>query len=146
VAYEGPIHVDLLIERMKEINDVGRAGGNIQANIEWAITLAARGGKVERSGKIFLKAQGASRTTFRGPGDGVERALAWVPPEEIALAVLHIVEDQFGCQRDALPRAIGELFGFGRAPTGLADKVQLVVDGLIDEGRLVASGPWIYLA
>lgn len=146
VAHEGPIHVDLLIERLKEINDVGRAGANIQANIEWAIKLAAHSGKVERSGETFLKAKGASRTTFRGPGDGVERALAWVPPEEIVLAVLHIVEDQFGCQRDALPRAIGELFGFGRAPTGLADKVQLVVDGLIEEGRLVVSGPWIYLA
>jgi len=66
------------------------------------------------------------------PGDGVLRPLSLIPPEELQLAVLYIVEDQFGYPRDAMPRAIAEVFGFERTRAGTAQIVGEVVDGLID--------------
>ena len=146
VEVEGPIHEEMLVERLKDINEVERAGSNVQANIERAIRQGTRRGRIERLGRSFLRPPRVKLPTFRKPGNGVERPLEWIAPEEIKLAVLHIVEDQFGCQRDALPRAVGELFGFERTPIGLAEAVGTAVDDLIDGKLLVASGPSVRLA
>jgi hypothetical protein len=147
VDFEGPIHKELLIERLKEINRVARTGSNIQANVNRAIKLALRGGEVEQvvGHWDFLKRGETRLRTFRVPGDNVERPLQWIAPEEVELAVLHVVEDQFGCQRDALPRVVGRLLGFERTPIGLSDVIGTVIDGLIERGLLVASGSRISL-
>ena len=79
------------------------------------------------------------------PGDGVQRSPAQIALEEIALAVLHKVEDQFGYQRSALPRTVAELFGFDRLPAGGAEIVGTVVDDLVEQGRLSISGPYVYV-
>jgi hypothetical protein len=76
----------------KEINQIGRAGANIQENIERAIKAAMRAGSLERTAD-FLKRPGSRRQTFRTPGDDVHRPLARIPPEEIELVVLFIVAD-----------------------------------------------------
>jgi len=145
VEVEGPIHRALLPERLKEVNGVARAGVNVQANIETALALALREGRLEEAGPGFVKRSGSTVETFRVPGDGVERPLPWIPGEEIELAVLHLVEDQFGCQRGALPRAIAGVFGFERAPAGLTEVVETAVDRLIDGNRLASSGPNVHL-
>lgn len=146
VDFEGPIHKDLLTERLKEINNVARAGPNVQANVDRAIQIAVRAGRLTRTHGDFLTRQGSSLSTFRIPGDGVERPPPLIPPEEIGLAVLYVVEDQFGYQRDALPKKVGELFGFERTPAGLAELVRIVVDDLVEKKQLVVSGHYVYIA
>jgi very-short-patch-repair endonuclease/DNA polymerase III delta prime subunit len=145
VRAEGPVHEELLMERLKEINQVGRAGTNVQENIECALKAAIQAANVERVDEHFLKVPGSRRRAFRTPGDGVQRPLPFLPPEEIELAVLFTVEDQFGYQRDALPRRVAELFGFERTPTRLGESVGSVVDGLVERGALVARGYHVYL-
>jgi hypothetical protein len=145
VDFEGPIHTDILIERLKELNGIGCTGGNIQDNISRAIDITVRGAHLELTGKYFLKRKGQIVVAFRIAGDGVKRSLSYVPPEEIEAAILYIVEDQFGYQRDALSRAVSKLLGFDRTPEGAAETVGGVVDDLIERGVLVVSGPNVYL-
>jgi hypothetical protein len=145
VKVEGPIHEELLAERLKEVNGVSRLGPNVQRNIDRARAFLQRQGDVEEVNPGFLRIAGSRLETFRLPGDGVQRPLAWIAGEEIELAVLHIVEDQFGCQRSALRKAIGELFGFERAPVGLTEAVETAVDRLIEANRLSASGPNVFV-
>jgi hypothetical protein len=145
-AAEGPIHRELLGERLKEINGVARAGANVQTNIDRAVNLALGRGRVQALGPAFLVPPGRPLESFRCHGDGVERPPVWIPREEIALAVLHIVEDQYGCRREALPRIVGGLFGFDRAPAGLTEAVGNVVDDLLERGVLTAGGPHVHLA
>jgi hypothetical protein len=146
VEAEGPIHQEMLVQRLKEINVVERAGSNVQGNIQRAIGQAVRSRRTQRLEGDFLKAPQAKVPTFRTPGDAVERPLAWIPPEEIQLAVLYIVEDQLGLRRDALPKVVGELLGFERTPVGLAEAVGTAVDDLIDRNLLAASGPFVRLS
>ncbi len=134
------------MERLKEINRVARAGSNVEGNVDRAVEIAVRDGRLARPDGDFLKRRGSTRQTFRTPGDGVNRSLPLVPPEEMELAVLHILEDQFGYQRDALPRRVGELFVWERAPVGLAELIGTVVDNLIVQKLLVLSGHHVYLA
>lgn len=144
VEFEGPIHHDLLLERLKEINGVAHAGSNVKSNIRRATDVALRSHALLKAG-AFLGRNGAKCSTFRLPGDGVDRPVAWIAPEEIALAVLHIVEEQFGYQREALPRAIAVFFGFERTSTGVAETIGGIVDDLVERGLLRLSGPNVYL-
>jgi len=70
----------------------------------------------------------------------VERSLAQIAPDEIALAVLHKVEDQFGYQRAALPRIVAELFGFDRLPPDCGEIVGAVVDDSWSAGYSASMG------
>ena len=145
VEAEGPIHLGVLLERLKEVNGVDRAGANVQRNVERAIAVAISRHRVERSSE-FVRRPGIESPVFRLPGDGVQRSVGEIAPEEIALAILRKVEDQFGYQRDALPGAVAELLGFDRLPPGGAEIVGTVVDGLVERGILTAGGPYVYVA
>ena len=145
VNYEGPIHMDLLLERLKEIFGIERAGSNVQANINKAIKMAIRSYGLERSSS-FIRVVGKSIKTFRSPGDGVNRSLNEIICEEIELAILFTVENQFGYQREALPQAVARLFEFKRTPSDALEIIGDVVDSLIEKGRLRLSGPNVYLA
>jgi very-short-patch-repair endonuclease len=144
VEFEGPMHSDLITERLKDLNGVAREGKNVKATIHRAVRIAEQSNAVKVAGD-FLYRNGATCADFRTPGDGTTRPLAWIPREEIELAVLHVVEEQFGYQREALPHAISEVFGFERASAGVAETVGGVVDDLVERGLLRVSGPNVYL-
>lgn len=144
VTVEAPIHVQLLTQRLREIHGIARAGVNIQANIDGALALALRRKKIEQRGPfVYLAARAV--TTYRYPADDVMRSVALVAPEELERAILHIVEDQFGYPRDAIPHAVAEAFGFERSGATSAELIASAVDGLIERGALRASGPNVSL-
>lgn len=145
VQFEGSIHEQLLTERLKEMNGVERAGVNVNANVSHAIEISIDDHGLERNGE-FLKCRGIAARTFRVPGDGVHRPLMLVPLEEIELAILYIVEDQFGFQREGLPQAVTRVFGFERAGAGSAEIVHNAVDALVDRGQLRVSGLHVYIS
>ena len=145
IEIEGPIHEDLLCMRLKEICGVDRAGSNIQSNVTDAIYLAIRDQSIERRQRDFLGKPGQSITRFRLGDDDFERPIQWIHRDEIALASLFLVEDQFGMSRSDLPRAIGRLFGLDRVPAEVADYILDVINGLVDNGALREEGGRVYL-
>jgi len=147
VGVEGPIHVNQVAARLKEMHQVERLGSTVQANIDRAIDWAIRTlGRVARgSDTDFLVMKGETLKTFRIPGDGIERQIQFIAPEEIALAILHLVEDQFGMFRDQIPTAVVKLFGLERAGPEAADIIRNVLEGLVDSGRLRIVGLQVYL-
>jgi very-short-patch-repair endonuclease len=145
VSFEAPLHVELLVGRLKELNGVARAGVNVETNIKRAVVQAARTGAFRwLPGDMFIYSTRAV-DCFRTPADGVFRGLPWIAPEEIALAVLHVVEEQFGHPRESLPRMVGEVFGIERTHADAAELVDAVITGLISEQRLRADGMQVYL-
>jgi len=146
VEVEGPIHEDLVADRLKEVLAVERAGSNVQSNIGEAVHRAIRKYDVERRRhKSFLWRRGKALQIFRTPGDGVKRPLELIHRQELELAVLYVVEDQFGTMREELPRVVAKLFGFERTSPDAADIIRDVVDELVDRGLLRESGPQVNL-
>jgi very-short-patch-repair endonuclease len=147
VLTEGPIHHDLLIERLKELHGVQRAGTNVRANVELALRSAARHGSVRYEPRSpFYRHKDQSLRSFRLPTGGLRRPIEHIAPEEIALAILYLVEDQFGVAEDQLPTAVARLFGIERLPSESADLVREVVDDLVKKAALRRSGPLLHLA
>lgn len=147
VTIEQLIHTDLLLERLKELHRVARAGGNVQANFKAALRETVREKKIVIDGRGFVSVPGALVETFRCPPPGEEpRAIEHIAQREIELAALHVVESQFGLPHDALVRAVAQALGYERTRADVADRIREAVDRLIEGGELRRSGLQIQLA
>jgi len=147
VETEGPIHEDLLSERLKDRCSVGRAGSNVQSNIDKALHYAIRYGSLERRRqRDFLWKKESALTAFRVPSDDFRRPIDWVHRDEIGLAILFLVEDQFGIIRNHLGRAVGRLFGLDRVPSEATEYIIQIADELVEQGQLRESEGQLYLA
>jgi hypothetical protein len=147
VAAEGPICKELLVDRIKELHGVERAGSNVQANVESAIrhAIGYRGVEALQGGE-FLRIGRRTLRTFRVPAEGVNRTIEQISDEEIGLAVLHLVEDQFGIFQEELPPAVARLLGVERLRAEAADRIRGVVEDLVHRRPLRASGAQVHLA
>ncbi len=147
VAVEGPIHEDLLAERLKQVCDVARAGSNIQSNVGEAIHVAVRRNGLEsRRQRSFVWQKGMSLETFRQATEDVKRPIAWVHKDEVALAALYIVEDQLSIPCAEVARVVCRLFGIERMTEEAADYISDVVDELVDKRLLVEAEARLSLA
>jgi len=144
VYTETPIHVDFIMERLKEVYGVGRAGSNIQKNVDYATKRAIQWSSLKKRGKFIYKNESATNG-FRVPYEDIIRDLAHIPPEEIENAILYLIEDQFGFSRELLPKAILEVFGIGSNRGEPLRLIESAVDRLLDEGRLKLNGYTLYL-
>ena len=116
----------------------------IEATVVRSITEATRHHRVGKDGP-FLIAEGDNAQDFRGPGDGVKRALGHIHFREIELAILHVIEDQFSCHRTSLARTVASLFGAERLGNSDSEIINGVADSMIESGKLRLSGYSMYL-
>ena len=148
VQCEGPVHQSLVVERLKEmfgLHSIHKESSTTK-NIEVAISLAYAAGQVRRPRRNgFLFTCAADVTGYRTPGDGVERSIDMIAPEELEFAVLHLVEEQFGAQREKIPPTVARLLGVNRLNSEGSTLISQVVDGLVERGALRVSGPQVYL-
>jgi len=141
VDVEAPIHPEVVLERLKELHDVRRAGNNVRANFKTALAAALKTRRVSRDSAGFLWVPDRPITHFRVPPDGTNScAIEYIPMEEMRLAVLHLVEAQFGLPKAELVRETARLFGFARTSADMTDYITNVVDDLIESGELRLSG------
>ncbi len=147
VKAEGPIHRDMVIERLKEIHGVAKAGSNVQANIERALRAGERSRTIARDPRSsFYYEPGHQLESFRLPVDSVRRPIKYIAGVEIALAILYLVEDQFGVIEESLPQAVARLLGIERLRTEDADRIRAVIEDLVAKGSLRRAGSQVHLA
>ncbi|MBU1131049.1 DUF3320 domain-containing protein [Patescibacteria group bacterium] len=144
VQIESPIYESLLINRLKEICGVMKAGSNIKSNVKNAVQLLSRGRKIYTQ-KGFLYANGLEADDFRLPTDEVQRSLEQISPYEIANSVLYLVEDQFGFAKEHLPKAVMGLFSLNRNWSEDTKIISTTIEKLIKDGKLRESGYTLYL-
>jgi hypothetical protein len=54
VAVEQPVHTDVVLERLKELNHVGRAGSNVRTNFDRGIQVAVKRGFIRKDEESFF--------------------------------------------------------------------------------------------
>ncbi len=145
VKYESPIQIDEIIERLKEIYGVSRAGANIQKNVTYAIERSTHWSNlINRAGFIYKTEDNTN--VFRVPAQGVVRGLTQIAPEEIENAILYLVEDQFGFAREHVSKAILEAFGIGKNRAEPTEIIESAVDRLLSKKKLNLNGHTLYLS
>jgi len=147
VRAEGPIHHDLIVERLKESHGVARAGSNVQSNIERALRSAEQSRHITRESESpFYFMPEHDLESFRLPADSAKRPVEQIAPREIALAILYLVEDQFGIFEESLPAAVARLFGIDRLRAEGAAMIESAIEGLVARSLLRRSGMQVHLA
>jgi hypothetical protein len=148
VEDEGPIIQEMLLDRIRELTKVGRVGANIQSNFERAIKIAIGNEEIKKHklDKGFLYGPNGKYTSFRTPGDGVERRFNQISAVEIKNAVRYLIENQFGLAYDNMLQSLKPLFGINRADPEETDRIKDLVDEMIEQGSLVKHGPLLNLA
>ena len=145
VKCESPIQTDIIIERLKEVYGVSRAGPNIKRNVDYAIRCSIRWSNLLRRGKFIYKNENKINN-FRIPAQEVVRGLNQIAPEEIENAIVYLIEDQFGFARKLIPKAILEVFGIGKNRGEPTKLVESAIDRLLNEGRLKLNGYTLYIS
>ena len=56
------------------------------------------------------------------------------------MAIKQLVSDAFGIERDDLSREVCKLFGFGAASANMRQKVEEVINEMIEHGHLKEKG------
>ena len=70
----------------------------------------------------------------------------FVAPEEVRAAIVKVVADSYGMDREEIPAAVLRLlFGFKRTTTGAQQWVTEVLDGMIAAGQLIQEGTHVSL-
>jgi hypothetical protein len=136
----------LLLERVKVVHDVARAGSNVQANVERALEIARRNRAITHDPRSpFYYVPGLQVDCFRLPNDLIRRQIEHIAPGEISLAILYLVEDQFGVIEDSLPTAVARLLGIERLRTEGAEPIRRVIEELVGRGSLRRNGMQVHV-
>lgn len=148
VEAEGPVHLDVVIDRIRRHYGAGRAGSQIQAAILQAAQSAATENGISwiqpngsRWPPSFLDvSKRSSRPEPRGPAaDGSVRQIEHVWPGEIEAGLLRIIETAFGiCREDAVVAA-ARAFGYQRVGTKIREAISAAVDSLLTAGEIAET-------
>jgi hypothetical protein len=130
-AVEGPIHLDVLLQRLRESWNIGRVGPRIRANIEAAIDLA----DVVRDGEFVTDSE-RDGAVVRTPVPACARTVEQVADTELAAALLRLVQASAGITDDDLTAAVARLYGWNRRGPDISARLNRLVTILVADGKL----------
>jgi hypothetical protein len=146
VRAEAPVHMDLVVERVRKHYWLQRAGNRVQDAVLAGLEVADRRGTVEwlplpgSSGKEskFLVLPGKREVKPRGADEvGQVRGIEYVSDQEIAVGLIRVIRAIVGATRDEAVRATARAFGYARTGELVETRIRKVVDRLVAEGTLV---------
>ncbi|MFC7247604.1 DUF3320 domain-containing protein [Catellatospora aurea] len=134
-AVEGPVHITVMHQRLRDSWGIGRVGSRIRDNIDTAIRHAG----LDRDGE-FVRVRGAAVREVRSPVDACSRSVEQVHDDELALALTNLVRDAGGVARDELSAHVARLYGWTRRGPDITRRLELLIDRLVVDGAFVANG------
>ncbi|WIM94086.1 DUF3320 domain-containing protein [Actinoplanes oblitus] len=129
---EGPVHIAVLIRRIREAWGISRVTQPIRQAIEAALAQSRAG-----FDGTFVTAPDAPIPAVRVPGDGVARKPEQVAESELQLALEYLVLDAGLVESDDLLAAAARLFGWTSNKAGTA-RLAAMLDDLVAGERLIA--------
>ncbi|MGE6955132.1 DUF3320 domain-containing protein [Staphylococcus capitis] len=137
---EGPVHIDVALQRMRDAWNIGRVGPQIRNTIEAAIEMA----NVTWNG-TFIGQADSGITSVRYPADGVTRKADQVADDEVLLALENLVRDGGSVRTEELLTATARLFGWGRRGTDINARLTTMLKQALSSGRLLERPEGIML-
>jgi len=137
VAIEGPVHIDEVINRIRDAWGLKRAGARIQDAVERAIEIAVRQQRLASDGWFYSVPGSESlvrdRSAARSPTLRKPEAL---PPSEIKAALIDIVSQNFGATEEQAVLAVSRAVGFKSTSSQLRDVIAGALSDLVDRAVL----------
>lgn len=132
VQLEGPIHLDIAFERLREWWGIGRVGAKIRANVDLAIERAP----VHRDGQ-FLTIADEVVSHVRTPTPEISRKVDQIHTDELALAVMMTTRDVGAATRNEVIQGVARAFGWARTGSLVERHINDAIDHLAALGTVI---------
>lgn len=140
IELEGPIHEDLLVQRVREAWGVQRAGNRIRDNVLEVARALVRTGQVSCEGS-FYDVSGRETPKARTPeAGGAVRKIMHIAPAERYVALYELAAECPGMSHEELIKQACEFFGWRRMGKDIRDCLAADIDTLHQRGHL-EGGP-----
>ncbi|UEP26850.1 MULTISPECIES: DUF3320 domain-containing protein [unclassified Burkholderia] len=137
VQVEGPVHRDHIVTRMREAWGLKRTGGRIEDAVGRSIDIAAETGRIARSGEFLSTPDSVPVPRDRSAVNAIAlRRADMLPPAEIEVAALQLIERSFGATRDQVIQAVSRGFGIRNTSSQIRSVLEQAVDTLISRQQL----------
>lgn len=146
---EGPVHFNLLGDRLLTAAGVGRMGSRIRARIEAMLEVLEDEGEIVRLAAFSGRHRQFLRPRLRdwSPLPDRERKLEHVADSELMLCLFHAVLDDEGIDADTAMNDGLYRIGFIRLTDNARERLQSPLQALLDRGmlRLADGRLWVGL-
>ena len=132
ISVEQPVHIDTIIDRVRSIYGVPRAGKRIRERVEQAIEGILNRPR-DRSMQFLVHTQSVEQIR---PRREAKRAIDRVAPSEIDEGLLAVAKASFGIERANLIRETARQFGWRRTGQHIDRRLSEGIERLLKEGRL----------
>jgi len=130
---EGPVHMSLIHQRLRDAWNIGRVGSIIRKNIDVAIYRA----EVSRQGDFIMIPSSGIRV--RTPTPDCSRTIDQVADDELLTALYSYIRDSVGVNQDELTAGVARLFGWNRRGNGIQGRLDDIVQRLLNLGYLLGN-------
>ena len=146
VAIEGPVHIDEIINRVRDAWGLKRAGGRIQDAVESAVDVAVRMHRLVEDGDFYSVPNSEPLVRDRSAaGSPSLRKPETLPPTEIRVALADVIARNFGATEDEVVHAVSRAFGFKSTSGQLRDALTAVLNAMLKREELVRRDSLIAL-
>lgn len=136
VNVEQPIHLDLLYKRMGPSFTAGKATEAVRRTVDEAINRNLRG-KVVVDKEHFVMVFPRKTIVARIPNKyDTPRPFEYIHTEEVAMAMLKIIEKSFGVTEEDLASECARVFGFERKGPRIKAKTDAAIRFLVDNHKI----------
>jgi very-short-patch-repair endonuclease len=140
VQTEGPVHVDIVVERIRHYYGLGRVRGATREHLMSAIERAARSGLVKKQGDFIWSNYAQLAQPPRASGSGAAaRSIEQIHPDELKQALLLTVASIFGGSRDDVVSQTARNLGYQRTGPSIKQVLETAIDQMLESGDLVES-------
>lgn len=147
IDVEGPVHFDVLGDRLLTATDVSRMGARIRARIESEIAALETAGDLAQTPPFLGRREQFSRPPHRDWSSlpDKHRKLEHVADTELMLCLFHAVLEDEGIDEDeAMNRGIYRI-GFIRLTQNARDRLQAPLEACWEQGVLRRASGGLYL-
>lgn len=133
IQIEGSIHKELVADAVRRLWGLSKTGNRISAAVNKALGNARRAGKLDEDSSFYhIKGQTIDKVRNREYLTTKQRKPKYLPPAEIRVAILWLVEQNIGVDSADLARQVGKLFGFSSTSPDLKEAVKIQALALVN--------------
>ena len=146
ISVEQPIHIDTVIDRVRIIYGVARAGKRIRSRLKQTVNQMLADGTVchEEGADKFLSL--ASNNSLCRPRRNTDRRVGRVAPSEIDEGLLLITSRTYGAQKADIIRETARQFGWSRTGKDIVSKLNERVEWLLEKNWLLPQGDMLVVS
>jgi superfamily I DNA and/or RNA helicase/very-short-patch-repair endonuclease len=146
IEYEGPIHAEALLQRIKSEAGITRMLGKIKQRVFDAVTIAESFGKIRAEGEFYWPVSEPAYILRRRDGDSSSK-IEWICDEEIKEAVRFVLNSQYSTPLEDLIVQTSRVLGIKTARKNTKERIEKLVQSGIESNELtLMPNEMIYFA